>query len=239
MAKGKYIRRPWSEAEEAVLRAKYANTPSIDIAKEIGRRLTQVYQHANKLGLQKSAEYIATECRFNGQHPHSIGKRFTKGLVPFNKGLRRPGYAPGRMAQTQFKKGQHPHTWMPIGSTRYSKEGYLQRKIQDTGYPPADWKGVHLILWEEANGAIPPGHAVCFKDRDRTNIVIENLELITRRDLMLRNTLHRFPKELTRAIQMVGALHRQIRKKEKKANAKEHDERSPQPPLRNARSAQG
>ncbi|EMM6737362.1 HNH endonuclease, partial [Pseudomonas aeruginosa] len=42
---------------------------------------------------------------------------------------------------TRFKKGQKPHTWLPVGSTRISADGYLQRKISDTGYPPRDWKG--------------------------------------------------------------------------------------------------
>ncbi|MCS8378253.1 HNH endonuclease, partial [Pseudomonas aeruginosa] len=61
---------------------------------------------------------------------------------------------------TRFKKGQKPHTWLPVGSTRISADGYLQRKISDTGYPPRDWKGIHILLWEEHFGPIPTGHCV-------------------------------------------------------------------------------
>ena len=67
------------------------------------------------------------------------------------------------MAETQFKPDTRPHTWKPIGSTRLSREGYLQRKISDTGYPPKDWVGVHILMWQEAHGPLPKGFAVSFR----------------------------------------------------------------------------
>ncbi|MEG7227362.1 HNH endonuclease signature motif containing protein, partial [Pseudomonas aeruginosa] len=103
---------------------------------------------------------------------------------------------------TRFKKGQKPHTWLPVGSTRISADGYLQRKISDTGYPPRDWKGIHILLWEEHFGPIPTGHCVCFKDNNKQNVVIDNLELITRAERMRRNSIHRYPPELKSAIRV-------------------------------------
>lgn len=122
------------------------------------------------------------------------------------------------MRDTQFKKGQHPHTWRPIGAERYSKEGYLQRKVSDTGYPPRDWVAVHNLLWIEKQGPIPAGHAVAFKDGDKTHIAEENLELISRAELMRRNTIHRYPEELRDTIMLLGAVKRKVRENAEKHN---------------------
>jgi HNH endonuclease len=138
--------------------------------------------------------------------------RFRPGHVPANKGLRRPGWSSGRMRETQFKKGNKPHTWKPIGSTRLSKEGYLQRKISDTGYPPKDWVGVHIMMWEKVRGPVPKGFVVCFKDRDKAHLELGNFELISRKELMQRNTIHRLPAELAEVIRLSASLKRQIRK---------------------------
>nr|WP_288356107.1 HNH endonuclease signature motif containing protein [uncultured Pseudomonas sp.] len=89
---------------------------------------------------------------------------------------------------------------------RFSKEGYLQRKVTDTGYPPRDWKGVHILLWEEAHGPVPSGHCLAFRDGNKRNITLENLELITRAERMRRNTIHRYPPELKGAIRTLGRL---------------------------------
>ena len=120
------------------------------------------------------------------------------------------------MSDTQFKLGNRPHTWKPIGSTRYSKDGYLQRKISDTGYPPRDWIGEHVLMWQAAFGPVPPGHAVCFKDGDKTHLALDNFELLSRGELMLRNTIHKLPPVLTDVIRLNGALKRRLRQLDEK-----------------------
>jgi hypothetical protein len=112
--------------------------------------------------------------------------------------------------ETQFKPGQKPHTWQPVGSERVNADGYRQIKMTDTGYPPKDWVMVHILLYEKHHGPVPKGHVIVFKDKNREHIEIENLECISRRDLMLRNTVHRLPKELVQVVQLKGALQRQI-----------------------------
>jgi hypothetical protein len=225
----------WSEDERIVLREKYENTPSIDIAHELGRALSSVHNHAAKLGLKKSKQTIAAMSRAKlerGDHA-SIYHRYPKGHVPANKGLRRPGWSPGRMADTQFRKGNKPHTWKPIGTERLTKEGYLQRKIADTGNTVDDFVEVHRLLWEQAKGPIPPGHVVVFKDRDRTHVQLDNLELITRADLVRRNTFHNLPEDLKQVIRINASLNRRIRRIQRE----KQDVRSEEPSLRDARSA--
>lgn len=210
-------KRLWSAEEDAAIVARYPNERTQVIADDLGRSLSSVYARADLLGVKKSAEYLASPaaCRTNGRQ--GMGTRFVKGQTPPNKGLRRPGWAPGRMRETQFRKGERQgvavELWKPIGTERISKDGYLERKINDDLPAQRRWRAVHLIVWEAANGPLPKGHAIAFKNGDKRDIRLENLECITRAELMTRNTLHRYPKEVALAVQLLGALQRQINKR--------------------------
>lgn len=216
-------RRPWTLAEDAVLRAAYPDLPTATLAGALARSLSSTYQRAYDLGLHKSPDYLASPaaCRLRRGTNPGIGTRFEKGHVPANKGLRRPGWAPGRMASTQFRKGERRgvavRLWKPIGTERVSKDGYRQRKVNNDLPLQRRWKFVHLILWEAAHGAVPHGHAVRFKNGDRRDLRLDNLELVSRRDLMRRNTVHNYPKPVAEAIQLLGALNRKINRRARQA----------------------
>lgn len=208
---GGCVKRFWTESEIATVKARYPNEKTADIAADMGRTVSQVYNTAYGLRLKKSAEYLATPaaCRTNGKQ--GAGFRFTKGHATWNKGMQ--GWQADGVQKTQFKPGNKPQTWKPIGSERLDKDGYLVRKFSDTGIKRNDWKRVHIHLWEQGNGPLPAGHAVVFKDGNKQNIAIENLECITRAELMNRNTVHNMPKELAEICQLRGALNRQINKR--------------------------
>jgi hypothetical protein len=200
----------WSETEERMLIARYPDEPTQVLAAELGLSVHQIYAKAKRLGLSKSSEFLRSSLcgRLDGKLGAEF--RFSKGSVPWNKGLKGLPSS-GRMTQTQFKTGNKPGNWLPIGSLRTTPDGYLQRKITDTGYPPVDWKGVHVLLWEEHFGPVPTTHCVCFKDENKSNIAIGNLELITRAERMRRNTIHRYPEELKSAMRAISKLKRTIR----------------------------
>ena len=211
----------WTAAELATLRRLYPDVQTAEIARRLKRKTWSVYQRAYHLGLKKSPEYLASlpACRLRPGSGVGSASRFYKGQVPPNKGLRRPGWGPGRMKETQFKKGRAPHeasNYLPIGSERLTEDGYLERKVTDdpSVYPARRWVAVHRLVWEEARGPVPAGCVVVFKSADKLNTAIGNLECITRRELMSRNTVHNLPKPVVHAIQMLGALKRQIRRKE-------------------------
>jgi hypothetical protein len=203
----------WTAADDELLRQRYPHEPTKVLANELHRSIRSVSLRAKSFGLKKTAEYLAT-CRLRRGNNVGAPYRFPKGNIPYNKGLRRPGYAPGRMASTQFKKGQLPWTYMPIGSTRLV-EGYVYRKVSDKRYVPwtQNWAIEHYLVWEAAHGPIPAGHVVAFKNGDKTDIRLDNLELITRRELMARNTVHNLPAPLRQTIQLLGVLKRQINRR--------------------------
>jgi hypothetical protein len=235
-------KRLWEPHEDRLLCALYPHAPTALVARRIGRSPGSTYQRAQTLGLHKSAEYFASSQsgRLVRGDMRGAGSRFPKGHVPANKGLRRPGWGPGRMKATQFKPGTRlgaaQRNWKPIGSERVSKDGYLERKVRDDnplGLSREEanrrrqrrWVPVHRLVWEEANGPLPPGHALVFKNGDKADIRIDNIEIITRRALMARNTVHNLPEALASTIQLLGALRRQLRKRDRHGH-KEQDRRS-------------
>lgn len=206
------IRRPWTDIERAVLRKFYPDAPTAVIAAALGRPLVQVYQQARKLGLAKSSAYLASEaaCRLRRGDHVGAAFQFPKGHVPWNKGKK--GVATGGH-ETRFKAGMLPHNHVPVGTEVPDADGYIKRKIAE----PKTWVYVHRYEWECAFGPIPKTHALTFKDGDKTNVSLDNLELRTKREVMLRNSVHNFPPELVEVIQLQGALKRKINGQHRRA----------------------
>lgn len=210
-------RQRWTPAEDRVLRRRYPSERTADIAHDLGRQPLSVYQRAYKLGLRKSAAFFDTgdSGRLDGTRGSST--RFRKGQTSWNKGLHYT--AGGRSAETRYKAGNRPVTWVPVGTEVVDGDGYRKRKIRDDapkGMSRFNWKFVHILVWEEAHGPVPKGHAVAFRDGNREHIALANLELVPRGALMRRNSVHNLPKELAQVVQLRGALIRKINRKERR-----------------------
>ena len=104
---------------------------------------------------------------------------FKKGSTPWNKGLK--GYMGAN--KTSFKKGTIPPQYRPVGSERITKDGYIEIKVED----PNKWELKHRVIWEQHNGEIPKGHAIIFADGDKSNLDIDNLLLVSRKQLLFMN----------------------------------------------------
>lgn len=219
-------RKPWTDAELAILRGRFSNEPTAVVANALGRSYSPVAKKAASLGITKSEAFYASDLsgrvKRGKQCPAMRATQFKPGQTPANKGTRRPGWAPGRMADTQFRKGERRGVavslYQPIGTERVSKDGYLERKINDDMPLQRRWRAVHLIEWESVNGPMPPGHCLCFRDGDKNNRSLDNLELITRAERMRRNSYHtNYPKEVAQLIQLKGALTAKINRRSRQA----------------------
>ena len=109
--------------------------------------------------------------------------RFEKGLIPANKGQKMSPETYEKCKGTMFQKGNVPINHRPVGSERITKDGYIEVKIEE----PNKWRLKHLIIWEEANGPVPPKHCIFFMDNDRTNVTLDNLRVIPRSQLLIMN----------------------------------------------------
>lgn len=218
-------RRAWTPDDHARLVALYPDTPSADIARELGRTVRAIYARADAFDLVKSDAFYKTQHggRLNLVRD-GVDHRFKPGQPAWNKGLNYQ--AAGRCFETQFKPGRPAHearNYRPIGSLRISKDGYLERKMTDdpTLAPSRRWTSVHRLVWEAAHGPLPAGAVVVFRPGRRSTdldaITVDALELVTRTELMSRNTRHNLPKPLADLCALRAALTRQINRRERAA----------------------
>jgi hypothetical protein len=227
-------RVPWTPEQDALLRERYATTLTVELAELVGHTLSSTHQRARKLDLVKSLDFIAEIARERTMQPDHGGRahQFKPGVPSWSKGVKGRVGVQEACKATQFKKGRPPQearNYQPIGATRVCADDYLERKVTDdpTIAPARRWVAVHRLVWIAANGPIPEGHAVVFRAGQRTTveaeITVDRLELLTRRELMLRNTYHRYGPEIARVVQLRGAITRQINKRmEKDDHEQEH-----------------
>lgn len=211
-------RHRWTLEEEAVLRDEYADTLTRDLADRLGIEEELVYRKAYRLGLKKSEAFHAgpDSGRLKPGTSKGASGRFQKGFKPWNTGKKGIDVG-GRSAETRFRQGHKPKTWVPVGTEIVDSDGYRKRKVRDDapkGRAYQNWKFVHVLLWEESNGPVPKGHAVVFTNGKRDDVRIDNLELVSRGELMRRNTIHNYPAPLKDAIRASASLRRNIKKLE-------------------------
>ena len=148
----------------------YADKFNYELAKKFDVSESAIYDVKRKYNLRKSEKIMDA-------------KRFQKDHIPFNKNKPHPIKNSG-----QFSKGHIPQNHKPVGSKRIEKDGYCMIKISE----PAKWDLVHRIVWRKHYGEIPAGKIVAFRDGNKSNINISNLELISRKENLRRN--HNRPK---------------------------------------------
>lgn len=149
--------RAWTADEDETLRINWPRFPAFLIAHVLRRGQASVDRRAHQLGLKKADDFETQPLArlWNGtEDPRSIAARFRPGSVLANEGLQRPGWAPSRMAATQFKRGARPasesRNYVPIGREKVDpKRKVLMRKLIDDPsiFPVKRWRPVHVIVW--------------------------------------------------------------------------------------------
>ncbi len=189
----------------------YPNSYASDLANKFGISTKSVYSIATKYGVKKSDEFRSMELNKQGEKLKALGEktRFKKGNSPVNKGKKVTPEVYNAMKPTMFKKGNLPPNTKYDGHERLDKDGYMMVRIRKGKYVLK-----HRLVWESINGKIPKGMALKFKDGNKMNININNLELISRKDLMALNTIQNYPAELKSTIRTLGKLKRIINEKQ-------------------------
>jgi hypothetical protein len=197
------IRCTWSEEEVEIMVNNYPHISTKNVAAMLGKSVKQCYCKANLLKLHKTSDYLATES--SGRlKTGNFGTFFPKGNIPWNKGMK--GLQIGGEI-TQFKKGSIPANHKPIGSTRIDEEGYTYIKIAE----PRKWALLHRHIFEQEHGKIERNEVVVFKDKNRSNFDINNLEKISMTENMERNRITKYPKEIQETIKALNKLWHEIK----------------------------
>ncbi len=142
-----------------------------------------------------------------------------KGQIPPNKGRKQIEYmtieAIERTAKTRFKKGNEPINTKHDGciSTRKEKNGKPYQYIRIS---KSKWELYHRHIWEQVNGKIPENHIIAFKDGNALNCELSNLELITKEENMMRNSIQNYPKEVIPSLKLISKINKKIKNHGKK-----------------------
>lgn len=182
--------------------------------------LTEMFNRQFNMSLSTAALIsLADRNGLHNQRDTKLNKgyeptQFKKGHTPWNKGKAK-NWKGGE--ETQFKKGNKPHNWVPIGSERITKDGYIQIKIQE-GKLQQNWRGKHILIWEEHNGPLPKGYAILFGDGDKRNFSLDNLILVSRNQLkcLNQNNLIQKDADLTRTAIAIVDLKNKITERKRK-----------------------
>jgi len=201
MSKHTKPRQYWSSEQKEIVLENYADSTPQQMKSLLNGSFDarQIADKAKKMGIRKSPAY---------RELHGItdtGRRRI-GSEPWNKGTHyRAG---GRSPIYRFKPGQIPPNRRPVGSTRITKDGYVEIKIEEGMFK---WRMLHREIWKRHYGEYPPrGTALLFKDGNKQNCDISNLELLTRKQLMDRNTIHNYPEEIKELTRLRAVITRRI-----------------------------
>jgi hypothetical protein len=213
------MRRLWTDSEIEILRALYPDHTAKEINEVLGRSMSSIYGKADLLNISKSEQFnhSVLSGRLSRVTHNLAPTQFKKGHKPFNKGKSLSEFMSEegieKISRAWFTKGHLPHNTSSDGEIRIrcDKNNTTYKYIRIS---LGVWKALHVYNWEKVNGPVPEGFIVVFKSSDRMNCDISNLELITRGENMLRNTIHRYPEELKSTMRILRKLTHQINGKE-------------------------
>ncbi len=175
---------------------------------EIGRSSTFVRIRMRQLGLVVPQEII---------EQRKSESRIQKGSEPPNKGKKMDAETYNKVKRTFFSKDHIPHNTKYDGAIRISqKEGDRPYKLVRVRM--REWKLLHRHIWEQVNGEIPEGYLVTFRDGNAENCSIDNLQLMSKQENMVRNSYHNYAPELVDLIHTRAVLTRIINKQSKIIN---------------------
>jgi hypothetical protein len=201
----------WTEQEIKFLTDNYPDMKTADIAVIMNRPIGGVNGKAYELKLKKSFKHMKALLEIGSQKLAASGKQyqFKKGQTSHNKGKKIPAELYEKIKRTMFKPGNKPGNIKKVGAERIEHEGYTYIKLADS-----DWVLKHRHIWEQVNGPVPANHVVIFKDNNMHNFDINNLQMISQADNMLRNTINQYPQPLQELIILKNKLKKKINEKQ-------------------------
>lgn len=160
--------RKWHEDELKILRDCYPIG---------GRRYTQNVLAAEGfsrtlLAIKSKAQAIKIQSGHDG--------KFKKGQRPINQWAVMDTKSREKIKATWFQKGHLPHNTKHDGAIT-CRNGYYWIRIS-----LGKWEQLHRHLWKKTHGPIPKGMLITFKDQDSMNCVLENLEMISKKENLRR-----------------------------------------------------
>ena len=187
-----------------IIKQRYPFEPTKKIADDLCLTESQVYNRAFTMGIKKDPVYLRST-QFPAGYLGGKATQFQRGHVPANKGYKMSKEVYEKAKPTMFKKGNLPFNTQPVGTInkRLDTNGKFYSYIK---IAHSNWQLLNRYLWEQNFGKIPPGMIVIFKDNNEDNFEISNLELISKKENMQRNSMHQYPLEIKQIIILKNKL---------------------------------
>ena len=187
-----------------IIKERYPFEPTKKIADDLNLTESQVYNRAFAMRIKKDPVYLRST-QFPPGYLGGKATQFKKGQIPPNKGQKMSKEVYEKVSATMFKKGSVPSNTQPTGTINKRKDTngkfYSYIKVANQ-----NWQLLNRYLWEQNFGKIPPGMIVTFKDNNEDNFEISNLELISKKENMQRNTMHQYPLEIKQILILKNKL---------------------------------
>lgn len=187
----------------------YPNNYTKDIAKQLKVSETTVYNIAFVNKIKKSEEFRKQELQKQAERLKIVGlkSRIKKGNIPLNKGLKMDAKTYEKVKRTFFKVGHKPHNDKWDGYERINVEGYTEVRVN------GKFILKNRLIYQQHYGNLDKNQIVIFKDGNKQNFNIENLQVISRAENVARNSIHRYPEELKSLMRLNAKLKRKINQK--------------------------
>lgn len=131
-------------------------------------------------------EFIKANCQLKRKELHRRFEERFEVKVPYNGIVAlctRQGWSNGNTGR--FEKGHQLNKKYQVGDEFVDGYGYTVVVTELPGR--AKFQQKHRWLWQQHNGPVPKDHYVTFKDGDKTNLNLDNLILISKRELAYMN----------------------------------------------------
>lgn len=199
-SKGKRKQHKWANEEKEYLTQIYKKNDYDTILKMMNDKFECSFNRNQIISFMRRNKLKSEAIKNNG--------RFSKGSIPWNKGL---SYMPNNK-ETRFQKGNIPHGHREVGEERIIRDGYIEIKVAE----PNVWDLKHRVIYREHYGEIPNGHNIIFADGNKMNFDIDNLIAVSKAEMLIlnNNNLRFEDKELTK----VGVNIAKVIDKAKKRN---------------------
>lgn len=197
------------------IKRRYPNEPAQVLADEYKVPIFRIYSVAKRYGIKKSDEFLnsSSSGRIQPGQNFSPETQFKKGCPGATKGMRIEAIIKNEdklrnwREKCLWKKGNKPYNTGKDGEIRWRKNvGYYFIRISEN-----NWEFLHRVIWQKKNGEIPPGFNIVFKDGNRRNCKISNLECISNAELVERNRHTKYPLDLRKAIEEKNKLNKLLK----------------------------
>lgn len=201
MPKGYFT--PFTEAQKTQIKEEYLTKSLNQLGREVNATSPRIQRFLKRNGLIIPKKILQKRIQDSYKKP---------GHIPYNTGLKQKDYmseeAIKRSAQSRFKKGGIPPNTLKLNTIvqRKDSSGRFYAYIKTA-------KGLelyHRYLWEQNFGEIKENYMISFKDDDTNNFDLNNLEMISKAENMLRNSKSDFPKEIIPTMVLINEINKQL-----------------------------